>query len=255
MTDGRVSDTDGELSDEEIREKLAELSQLAKAYAATVGRILLTGGVAALLVICARLFGKNSVAAMGLEAPLRHAWILFVAITVAHVFWAKFLADTLSAMEMLDGSQATGKALLRTVRTESGLMLRGLVPRVDRIGDSHVYAMSRKDPSTWLSFGLALSAYIAILPWRITHGSLELDGSVARLIVLVIVGLVALYVNWLIGGTWILMLSELANPEGSREIYVFAGSWVRWWGDFFFVTVFGVIFILVASPFVILVVF
>lgn len=51
------------------------------------------------------------------------------------------------------------------------------------------------------------------------------------------------------------MLSDLANPDGYGGSFEFSGSWVRWWGDFLFVTVFGVIFILAALPFVILVVF
>jgi hypothetical protein len=244
----------GRLNNEATREKLEKLTEQAKVNAKSVGRILFAGGVVSLLVISARLFGMTTVSALNIVTPLRQAWILFVALSLAHSFWARFLALDLAELQELDHDNEAGKQLLRIVATDSGIMLRGLIPRVNRLS-GHIYAMSLRDPSTWLSCGLALSVFVAILPWHIVHGSLTRDGSVSRLIVLIILGLIVLFANWTIGGTWILMLSQLAEPDGDPEIYQVDGSWPNWMNGFITVQILGIIFIFALLPFIILVVF
>jgi len=76
--------------------------------------------------------------------------------------------------------------------------------------------MSVFDPTTWLSYGLALLTIIAILPWRIDHGLRWASPEV--IIIYAGVALVLGMINWWVGGLWIISLSRLTNdPTANLE--------------------------------------
>ena len=79
--------------------------------------------------------------------------------------------------------------------------------------------MSAGDPSAWLTCALAIFSFVAMLPWRIDGGALVRDGSVWRLAILVALGAAMLLINWVVGGTWMIMLSQMAQPSDEHDLF------------------------------------
>lgn len=243
------------MSETDSDEGAEELQRLANAYMTTIGRILVAGGALSLLAIAARLLGNAKVSALNVETPLRHVWVAFVLSTIAHLFWAGFLAETLAQINRLAEGKAIGRRLFSTARTDH-IMLRGLIPRSRPVGArGRTYAMSLRDPSSWLAQGLALAAFVAILPWKVDHGRPALDGSIGRVIVLVIIGVLIIAANWILGSTWIVMLSRLPEAEPEEEIFEVSGSWPEWYGGLLTVQMLGTVALLVLLPFIVWLVF
>jgi hypothetical protein len=76
--------------------------------------------------------------------------------------------------------------------------------------------MTLRDPSTWVAHGGALLMLVAIAPWR-WDGALKLLPA-SQTVVISLIGVLLVVLNWLIGGSWAMAISQLAVPPPRRGL-------------------------------------
>jgi hypothetical protein len=236
-----------------MSDDLSTAQRIVIGHAKAIARILTVSAGVGIAVVCARLLNLSDIEVLGLEAPLRHVWFFFVLVTIAHLFFGWILVKDLGRSRDEDDS-AGGKRLFDALRTEESSLLRGILPRQTPVQEgSRVYKMSWSDPTTWLFCGLALLNFAAILPWKLNRGDFVWDGGTARVVTLVALGLVLLFINWMVGGQWLVMLSQLTLDEAPA--FSFGGSVPVWYERYTMISVLAVVMGLVITPFLIVVLF
>jgi hypothetical protein len=209
-----------------------ELSPAAKnvvGYAEAISKTLVVGGSVAVAAIAARTLGSDAIKVGPISLPVGYTALVIGLCTLAHVFWSFHILTTLSEFYDVEEKRAKEKFFLEhpdaryakdleygdstqklfdEIRTQKGLFLRGLVPRTIR-ESSRIARMSWSDPTTWLSYGLALLTIVAILPWRYHNGVHW--ASQKTIIAYAAIALILVITNWFAGGFWILSLSRLTE--------------------------------------------
>lgn len=189
--------------------------KLALGHFKMISKVLLSSGAIALLTVLVRILGQVDINSTYFKAPVDYAWLYFAAASVAHAFWAFIAVQSLEQVR----AETHAKALFDEVRTSESLFLRGLIPRTEPTSHgSWAVRMSYRDPTTWISCGLALTVFFAILPWRIEHG-IHWDGSLKNTVTLAVTALVIVTANWLIGSVWAVALSQLALPHNEQQAF------------------------------------
>lgn len=195
-------------------------------YAETISKTLIVGGGVCVAAIAARALGSDEIKVGALNLPVGYTTLVIGLGTLTHVFWSSHILTALlefsrgevkRAQHTLEYSDSTQK-LFDEIRTQKGLFLRGLVPRTLREG-SRIARMSWSDPTTWLSYGLALLTIVAILPWRYDDGVVRWAPP-KMLIAYAAIALILVITNWFAGGLWIISLS-CVTEDASANLYRF----------------------------------
>src|SRR5262249_16951808 len=124
--------------------------------------------VLAVAVIVVRATGQTKFGVAGSTVPLTGVWPLavFAAFTAAHAYWAWYALEKMDDVRRGEDPQRRGQQLLRLVATDTGWFLGGLTARTERIRPgSSVVRMDLRDPTTLISYGVALLVFVACLPW------------------------------------------------------------------------------------------
>ncbi|MQA82974.1 MAG: hypothetical protein GEV10_31740 [Streptosporangiales bacterium] len=192
--------------------------------AGSTAKILYVGSALALLVVIAKLATQGATLTLGgaVSIPLTGSWIVFVLLTVGHVFSAVFLTRRISAYLDLLPSAVELRQVFDELTAGSNPFMHGLVSRARPRRAGGVYhPMSRSDPSAWAAYGATAALVAAMLPvHRGTNGLEWEDGfTFGALVSLTAVVLIA---NWWAGSIWLVGLSTLrstyeeivALPEG-----------------------------------------
>jgi hypothetical protein len=88
--------------------------------ARNAARLLVVGSVAALAVIVARLLGSaEEIEVGGIASPMRAAWVVFVALTIAHCFLSFFFVRSVRAYARTDPDPAARRAIFDEVKAET----------------------------------------------------------------------------------------------------------------------------------------
>jgi hypothetical protein len=204
-------------------------------YAESISKTLIVGGAVAIAAIAARVLGQEQIKVGPISLPVGYTALVIGLGTLTHVFWSSHIlgalrefarGEVLRAQEKrrlehpdsspfdydLEYSDSTQK-LFDEIRTQKGLFLRGLIPRTVREG-SRIARMSWSDPTTWLSYGLAVLTIVAILPWRYDNGLRW--PSPKMIIAYAAIALILVITNWFAGGVWIISLSRLTEDASSN---------------------------------------
>ena len=188
---------------------------------AFIGRILLLGFVLAVSVVGSRLFnhgGGVAVANLNINVPANYIWIFFAALTLAHYLYASSLSQ--SIVRFWDSEESTDRrrSLFEKITSDPNLFVFGLIPRSKPIKPgSRRYRMDGSDPSTWITI-LAMSVFvISMLPWYVTAtGSLKWSTGWTLFIPLAAALMLGI-ANWLVGGIWLILLSQLTVEKCDAE--------------------------------------
>jgi hypothetical protein len=211
-------------------------------YAETISKTLMVGGAVCVGAIAARALGSNEIKVGPLNLPVGYTTLVVGLGTLTHVFWSShiltalrefFRDEVLRVQEKYHSEHPdispfdyeydsdSAQELFDEIRTQKGLFLRGLVPRTLREG-SRIARMSWSDPTTWLSYGLALLTIVAILPWRYDNGVVRWE-SPKMLIAYAAIALILVITNWFAGALWIISLSSLTE-DASINIHSIGDS-------------------------------
>jgi hypothetical protein len=172
-----------------------------------VDKILTVGAGLAGIIVVAKILSINTLAWNGITVSLTNAWIIFVPLTIAHIYTANFpLSRSICLLwreNLWVNSAEQGRAVFEKVTEAGGIFMHGLVPRTKRVKmfGFYQYFMSSYDPTTPISYGAGLLLILAIVPWNFSNRVLFfllLAGSI-----------VIVVVNWLIAGGWAVSLSQL----------------------------------------------
>jgi hypothetical protein len=185
-------------------------------WAKSVSRVLQAGSVAAMAVIAARvLTGSGEFKVWEIDhVPLKAAWVVFLGLTIAHVFTAYFFRRAITDMGRKRSIEEQ-RAVYEDILVEGGLYISVAVRRIPQPG-RRIVPMSPSDASTWVSHAGAVAAVIAVLPWWWNQG-LRWPG-VASSLVIASVAAVLVVVNWLVGGTWAIAVSGLGNEAAAERV-------------------------------------
>ncbi len=185
------------------------------AGARNAARILAFGGLLAVAVVLTRLLaGGQSVQVASVSVPVDRMWLVFTALTVAHVFTARFLAAYIE--KYLDQMPSPMRAgwVFDEITTEGNVFVHGLISRaVSRRRLTFVHRMSRHDPSAWVARGAGILLVIAVPPWWWGRSGLQWSGDGW----LVTLALVLPLVNWWAGSKWLISLSRLEDLRNRVE--------------------------------------
>jgi hypothetical protein len=201
---------------------LPPLAKTVVGYAENISKTLLTGGGIAASVVVARILGQDKIKIHDFEIPLGSIVVIVAIGTVAHIFWARFIILGLHELaddEIKDPSRHSLTALFNDISGSKSLFLNGLIARNQPVKPgSRMAKMSVKDPTTWLSHGLAMVIIVAILPWRIDKGFRWLEPWWV-ILEYAAMALIFIAINWWIGGLWITMLSLMKDdPQIKRSL-------------------------------------
>jgi hypothetical protein len=201
----------------------------AMAYGKTIGRILTLGVTLSIAAIIGRVFGSE-VPIAGTQIPinyvcwailgfsLAHSFSAFFFVRIMHIFWHAYDA-------------AAGKHLFQELSLNSGAFFQGMVPRRPKKTGSHYYRISLDDPSGWLSYGSVLVVFVAALPWHLQNGSLKWSAG-WFLLIQILAAIVLPLANWLVGGFWVIALSELTFEKRDGQFHTMldrlASLWQRY---------------------------
>ncbi|MFJ3867596.1 hypothetical protein [Streptomyces nigra] len=170
-------------------------------------RILAIGGLLAVAVVLTRLLaGGQSLQVAAVSVPVDRMWLVFTALTAAHVFTARFLA--LQIEEYLTAMPSAERAgwVFDEITTGANAFVHGLVSRaIPRRRPLFGYRMSHRDPSAWVARGAGALLLLAVPPWWWGTSRLHWGGNGW----LVALAIVLTLINWWAGSKWLIGLSRL----------------------------------------------
>jgi hypothetical protein len=204
-------------------------------YAEKISKILQAGGLFAGSVVAARFLGYDKISVHDLKIPLNYVVVIIFIGTGFHVFWAQFIIAGLNKLaddEFKDPRHLWLAMLFDEIHTNKGLFLRGLVARSQPVRKgSRVALMAIDDPTTWLSYGLALLTILAIIPWWIDNGLRWAEPwwvapAYATMAIILAV------INWRVGALWIVMLSKMKDDPRVRRSLETDSLHPEWWDEY-----------------------
>ena len=167
-----------------------------------IDKVLMSGFLVSLSIVILKLFYKETIKWMDVEFKLANSWIIFLLLTVAHLYTTILL--TKSIKKLWDKFTFDDRSFVYTkIISTGGIFSRGLTARTEVYDDWEFkvkYKMTYEDPSAWVALVTAVLMFIAIIPFPISKFSI-LDILIASLII---------NANWIIGTNWIVALSELS---------------------------------------------
>jgi hypothetical protein len=140
--------------------------------------------------------------------PLKAVWVPFTALTVSHLFCARFFVGAIQTLRVhcsITEQQEAYEDLL----VQAGSYVSVTVRRVPQPG-KHVVQMSLADASTWIAHAGAAILAIAVLPWW-WHDGLCWPGWGSSLAIAGL-DLILLLANWWAGSVWAVAVSSIGTP-------------------------------------------
>ncbi|KAF4407014.1 MULTISPECIES: hypothetical protein [Streptomyces] len=170
-------------------------------------RILTVGSLLVVSVTAARLLtGGKSVTVAQVSLSVDRVWLVFGALTLAHVFVAVFLVRAIEDYRCLLPSGDRAGWVFDEVAAAGNGFVHGLVSRaLPRKPGGRYFPMSWNDPSAWVAHSAALLAFVAMLPWWWGRTGLAWHGPWW----MIPVALAVVAGNWQAGGYWLIGLSRL----------------------------------------------
>lgn len=138
------------------------------------------------------------------ELELKHAWMVFAAFTVGHLYVAVLFKKSCEALFYQEHQNA--KATWEDLTRDGPLFFRGLMPRNVPADGSPIVQMDSSDPTTWLAHLAAILFFVAIVPFE---RSAPL-GMIAAPTLTVI--------NWTLGSHWVIAASELTLETSKARV-------------------------------------
>jgi hypothetical protein len=172
-----------------------------------VDKILMVGTLAAGMIVLFKLLNLLNIINITTidigslkNLPITNGWLFFVIfllLTFAH-YWTGILllSHSLHKLWQANSSELSEYAF-NEVTTTGGIFVRGLIPRIENVGV--IYLIDMRDPSAWAAHAAALALIFAIVPWYFAP----------PFFILLVLAIVLMFVNWMIGSNWIILLSEL----------------------------------------------
>lgn len=176
--------------------------------------IIWTATIAVTSILILKLLGKTEFKWSGLDITisLDQSWIVFVLLTVAHLYVAMLTVRSARDIWKAQTSNQQRVNTYFTVVNSGNILIRGMIPRVHYTEDLFGirWLMVLKDPTTWASYLLGLLFLLAVVPFQ----SFQLTRAV-----LLPVGGVLLWINWRAGANWIIAISQLSLPLNGTSFY------------------------------------
>jgi len=163
-----------------------------------VDKVLWGGLILAGTIVLLKLNNKTSFEWVDIEFNTHKAWLILSLFTLAHLYTTWLLIRAIIRFWTVS-SEAECQATFAKVTSSGGLLVRGLIPRTERV--RNLYKMKWSDPTTIVSHLAALLLIPAIVPFDFsdqTQFYKYLGIAVAVMII-----------NWLIGSSWAVALSQL----------------------------------------------
>lgn len=180
----------------------AGLADSVAAGARWVDAVLWTGAVAVLVTLACYVTGQTEFSVLGATLSLRHGWLMFLLLTLAHLYTAALLVRGVRQF-WSTASVAEGEAVFKQVTQAGGLFMRGMKPRVfGEKGDAVVVTPS--DPAYWVGAAFCVLLFVAVLLPAPSLQTFVLAALIAR-------------INWIIGSQWAIALSELTIPRSQSQ--------------------------------------
>lgn len=151
-----------------------------------------------------------------IKISITNVWLIFfifLLFTFAHYYTGLLLlAKSTHKLWETNSTELSRTAFEKVVET-GGVYVRGLIARTQHLKNTPwIYKMERDDPSTLVSHGAALLLVLAIVPWNFS--------DLRQFFTFLILAVLVTIVNWLIGGTWIVALSELTLEPGEATYHL-----------------------------------
>lgn len=171
-----------------------------------IDRVLWAFAILGGTIVLLKFTKKNTFSWAGVEFDMNRAWIVFIFLTVAHLYTT--LLFHLSVVKFSKRStESERQKVFARVTSSGGLFVRGLIPRTERVGN--VYRMNWSDPTTLASYLAALLIIVAIVPFDFSNRNSFFKYLLVALLIMV--------VNWFVGSRWAVTLSQLAVETGAAS--------------------------------------
>lgn len=228
---------------------LAEIQWLARIYAGFT--------VLAMTVLITRLIGIGKFQVLGVDVPVDAFTAIAVLATLAHYSRASWLRSLLMQVsgDHADGLQA--RRVLQEVRKSDSVFLRGFIPRVRLATAStsrvKVYVMEKADPTSAVTYGAVAVIFLALLPFRLSHGHLIFSRGWPG-ICLAVAAAAFCVLNWQAACRWLIPFSAMSARSPAEELTA-----AEEWDDYDFTGgsapdgLTGLLFVLIAACLVIVV--
>lgn len=176
--------------------------RIAKANAKTIDSILWFGLLSSITILGLSFSKDNAITIVGVKLPLQYAWVPLTIFTGLHLIYTlRFEAASRNFWTLTEPVEYS--ELFKDITSEGGYFMREMKPRI--LPETGGPAPMGNDLSTWLTHLTALILFIALF----RTVKFDTDITWIRLSSIVIpFGL--MYINWIIGSRWAIVLSELA---------------------------------------------
>ncbi len=176
-----------------------------------INKLLITAFLLAIAAVITKLTAGSTmkIPSTDIAIPITYFWIVFAVFTGAHAYLAIFFKGACGHLFYKDHKNAmnTWEKLTRN----GPIFFNGMRPRLlpdlppaTKNATRAVAPMAVNDGTTWLHYGMAILLFFAILPFDpITFGL-----GVALILVLL---------NWFLGSSWAIAVSELTLEEGKAK--------------------------------------
>ena len=171
-----------------------------------IDKILGVGVSFALIVALLKILHQADVEWAGIDLPVNHAWLVFLGLSVGHVYCTWLTLRSILAL-WRSGDPQIRSYTFSSVVARHGLFVRGMVPRIHPLQDRgrRTYLMHYDDPSALVAYGSATLLFFAIVPF---HSVRSRDFFLLAVLAFFLVQL-----NWRLGSSWAVALSELTIPD------------------------------------------
>ena len=188
-----------------------------------VDGILMAGVTISAVSVFAKLIGKTELEVFGLSVSIERNWIIFGIGTLIHLYLGWFLNRSIVKL-WKEAAFEEYKSVYNEITTSGGIFVRGMTPRINPVQSPFGfsgYGMSPSDPSTWMAHIFAILLFISMVPF-------SWSGFI-HFMLRMFVAMVIVISNWLIGSSWITVLSDLTLPR--RRSRVIAKYWEIDWSQ------------------------
>jgi hypothetical protein len=169
--------------------------------------------IAGLVVLIKLATSGNSFEVFHVGIPLDKSWVVFLCLTIAHLYTTYIFSRALVAMWKNPAStEQENLRVFAEITVEGSPILRGIIPRV-RVVDrelARVYIIDSQDPTGWLAYAGAVGLISAVVPFHF-------PGSYPGLVGYFLVALGLVFVNWITASHWIIALSLLTQKKDEKN--------------------------------------